>query len=84
MDNKIRQQAEKVFKRHDINNSNFIEINELKNIMDEVSRECNIPLATDDEIQDVLNQTDSNNDKKLNFTEFIELYKILLEMRNLN
>jgi Ca2+-binding EF-hand superfamily protein len=82
MDNNIRKQAENVFKKHDINQSNYIEINELKNIMDEISKECNLPLATDDEIQDVLNQIDCNNDKKLSMGEFVELYKILLEMRN--
>jgi Ca2+-binding EF-hand superfamily protein len=82
MDDYVRKQAEEVFKRHDINHSKFIEINELKNIFDEVSTQCSLPLATEDEIQDILNQIDSNSDKKLSLTEFCELYKILLEMKN--
>jgi Ca2+-binding EF-hand superfamily protein len=84
MNEKLRKQAEDVFKRHDINNSNYIEINELKNIFDEISTEYSLPRATEDEIQDILNQIDSNSDKKLSMNEFIELYGILLEMKNSN
>jgi Ca2+-binding EF-hand superfamily protein len=84
MDDKIRKQAEEVFKKHDINHSNYIEINELKNIFDELSQQCNLPIATEDEIQDILSQIDSNDDKKLSLNEFVDLYRILLQMRNSN
>jgi Ca2+-binding EF-hand superfamily protein len=84
MEDKLRKQAEDVFKKHDINNSKYIEINELKNIFDEVSTLYSIPIATEDEIQDILNQIDTNDDKRLSFSEFVELYRILMEMKNAN
>ena len=69
------------FQAYDTDNSNFIEIKELKNLMNDVSREINIPEPSDDDIYQVLKETDKNNDNKISFEEFIDLYKVIYIMQ---
>ena len=80
----IKEQALKTFKKYDLDNSGFIELKELKILMTDISKEIDIPEPTDEEITQVLSDTDQNDDKKISTDEFIELFKIIFIMKNMN
>jgi len=77
----LTRQARILFEKYDSNGNNFIEINELKNLLDDTSKEIGIPFPSDEDVVKVMIDTDSNHDKKLGLEEFIKLYKILYLMK---
>jgi Ca2+-binding EF-hand superfamily protein len=59
-----------VFKKFDLNNSNYITVNELKKILSNFGKNF-----TDSQISDLISSVDSDRDGKLNFTEFCRLMR---------
>ena len=78
----IQDLAHQAFKKYDKDNSGFIEFKELKQLMNDVSKEIKIPIPSDEELNGVLNDTDLNKDKKLQASEFLELFKIIYIMKH--
>lgn len=77
----LEQQALIKFKTYDLDHSNFIEIKELKTLMTDVSKEIGIPEPNDDDIYTVLKENDRNDDNKISFEEFVDLYKVIYMMK---
>jgi Ca2+-binding EF-hand superfamily protein len=80
----IQKQAEECFKKYDEDSSGSIELCELKKLMVDVSNEIGISPPTDDDINTILKETDTNNDKTIQKEEFLELFKIIYFMRTMN
>jgi len=77
----LTQHAKVLFERYDKNKNNFIEINELRNLLEDTSKEIGIPYPTDEDVTQIMVDTDKNNDEKICLNEFIKLYKILHLMK---
>ena len=77
----LEQQALIKFKTYDLDHYNFIEIKELKTLMTDVSKEIGIPEPNDDDIYTVLKENDRNDDNKISFEEFVDLYKVIYMMK---
>jgi len=79
----IGEQAMKTFQNYDFDQSGFIEANELKVLMTDVAREINIPDPTDEDIDQVLTESDTNKDKKISKEEFLGLFKIIYNLKTM-
>ena len=75
----IRKVAKEIFNRFDKDKSGFIEKDELREILITVSKQLNLPILTEKEIEEGLKQLDNNNDGKLQFDEFLKFYEQLYE-----
>ncbi|EGR30743.1 hypothetical protein IMG5_124560 [Ichthyophthirius multifiliis] len=74
---KLNNITEQIFKQVDINNSGFIEKNELEQIMVEVTSEIGIDKPTKEEIEEILKELDDDDDGKLSIKE---LYKHIINI----
>lgn len=75
----IRKVAKEIFNRFDKDKSGFIEKDELRELLITVSKQLNLPILTEKEIEEGLKQLDNNNDGKLQFDEFLKFYEQLYE-----
>lgn len=75
----IRKVAKEIFNRFDKDKSGFIEKDELRELLITVSKQLNLPILTEKEIEEGLKQLDNNNDGKLQFDEFLNFYEQLYE-----
>ena len=75
----IRKVAKEIFNRFDKDKSGFIEKDELRELLFTVSKQLNLPILTEKEIEEGLKQLDNNNDGKLQFDEFLSFYEQLYE-----
>ena len=75
----IRKVAKELFNRFDKDKSGFIEQDELRELLITVSKQLNLPILTEKEIEEGLKQLDNNNDGKLQFDEFLKFYEQLYE-----
>jgi Ca2+-binding EF-hand superfamily protein len=73
--------AKLLFEKYDKNNNNYIEMNELKNLLQDTSKEIGIPFPTEEDVTQVMLDMDKNNDSKICLSEFVKLYKILHLMK---
>lgn len=80
--NNIKEQAIKTFNKYDFDKSGYIDFKELTKLMNDVSDEIAIPRPGEDDLKAVLQDTDSNGDKKIQLDEFLELFKIIYIMKN--
>ena len=74
-----RKVAKEIFNRFDKDKSGFIEKDELRELLITVSKQLNLPILTEKEIEEGLKQLDNNNDGKLQFDEFLKFYEQLYE-----
>ena len=82
MDANFKQIAFEIFKKYDKNSNESIELIELKKLMQDVSKELSLPAPDEKEVQELLMQYDSNNDKVISFNEFLKLFEVIQNMRN--
>jgi Ca2+-binding EF-hand superfamily protein len=80
----IEEQARKTFHKYDLDKSNYIDLHELKVLMLDVSKEIGIPEPSEEDLKQVLIDTDKNKDNKLQLEEFLELFKIIYIMKNMD
>ncbi len=80
----IAKQAKECFDKYDEDKSGFIDLKELRKLMNDVSKEIGISPPTDEDITTILKETDTNNDKTIQSDEFIELFKIIYFMRTMS
>ena len=78
----IKDQAILAFKKYDLDKSGFIDFKELKKLMNDLSDDIGIPRPSDDDLKAVIQDTDQNNDEKLQLDEFLELFKVIYIMKN--
>lgn len=77
-----RQKAiDKYFSRYDRDGSDTLDINEIREILREVTEELGCPAPTEYEVEAILKDYDKNNDRKISKEEFVGLYNVLEEMR---
>ena len=72
----------KDFKKYDLDKSGYIDFRELKKLMNDLSDDIGIPRPSDDDLKAVIQDTDQNNDEKLQLDEFLELFKVIYSMKN--
>lgn len=80
----IEDQARKTFLKYDFDNSNYIDLKELRILMTDVSKELGLPDPSDEDLKQVLIDTDKNKDNKIQLEEFLELFKIIYIMKNMD
>ena len=78
----IKDQAILAFKKYDLDKSGYIDFRELKKLMNDLSDDIGIPRPSDDDLKAVIQDTDQNNDEKLQLDEFLELFKVIYIMKN--
>ena len=70
--------VDNTFKDADINNSGFIEKNELFILLNKIRKNLDIPSATEKDVNNELNRLDTNKDGKISKNEFRELVKEII------
>ena len=70
------------FDKYDIDKSGTIERKELNNIMRVVYLEIGIPLPNEDLMDEIMKDTDQNEDSRITKGEFRELFKAITIMKN--
>ena len=70
--------VDNTFKDADINNSGFIEKNELFILLNKIRKNLDIPSATEKDVNNELNRLDTNKDGKISKKEFRELVKEII------
>jgi Ca2+-binding EF-hand superfamily protein len=70
------------FDKYDIDKSGAIERKELNNVMRDVCLEIGIPLHNDDHMDELMKDTDLNEDSRITKNEFRELFKMITIMKN--
>lgn len=81
MDTNFKTKASECFTKYDKDNSGFIEISELRNLMKDTSKELAIDPPAEDEIKELLKDFDQNNDKKISSDEFLKLFEVIYKMK---
>lgn len=79
----LLDQAKALFDKYDFNKNNMIEPDELKALMHDMSKEIGIPTPSDEDVMKVMDDTDTNKDRKISREEFLNLFKILYVMKNM-
>ena len=75
---KVRQINKAVFGTVDIDQSSFIERNELEAIMQTVAKDLKVPPPSKDEVDDILKEFDVDKDGKISLEEFQGLIEQVL------
>lgn len=78
----IKEQAIKSFHKYDLDKSGFIDLRELKKLMNDLSDEMSIPRPSEEDLKSVLEDVDENKDSKIQLNEFMELFKVVYMMKN--
>ncbi len=74
--------AKKCFDKYDKDCSCYIEHAELRKLLGDISRQCNLPEPTDSDVDRIKQDCDKNNDNKISKKEFLDLYKIIWQLKN--
>ncbi len=77
-------EANVLFSKYDLNGNESIEISELKSLMTDLASEIGIPVPSDEDVEQVMSDTDINRDKKLCREEFLTLFKIIYIMKTIS
>jgi Ca2+-binding EF-hand superfamily protein len=73
--------AKEAFRKYDTNKNGFIEVDELKHLLEELANELGIPAPDEQEVINLFKQYDINNDKKISQEEFYTLFEVFTKMR---
>jgi calmodulin len=76
---KLRNLSEAAFKKVDIDQSGFVEKNELQKVMEDVAKDIGTERPSKDDVDEVLKELDENKDGKLSLDEFQVLIEQVLE-----
>lgn len=69
------------FKKYDLNHNSFLELDELKKLLEDLAKSEGFPLPNDREIAQIFKDFDANSDNLISYCEFQEMYKILTAMK---
>ena len=81
---KAQADAKKMFDNYDVNKSNSIEINELKALMTDLSKEIGIDAPTHQDVEQVKTDIDVNKDSRISWEESIKLFELVFTLKNIN
>ena len=77
---KLQDITKKAFDAVDLDNSGYLERNEVEVVMKNVAADLGVQKPSDKEIDDVIKELDKNNDGRLSVDEFQVLIEQILEM----
>ncbi len=77
---KLKDITKKAFDAVDLDNSGYLERNEVEVVMKNVAVDLGVQKPSDKEIDDVIKELDKNNDGRLSVDEFQVLIEQILEM----
>ena len=75
----IAQTAREIFDTYDKNKDGSISKKEIKPLLEKISKQLNLPIPNDDDIEEGFKQLDNNQNDKLEFEEFFAFYKQIYE-----
>lgn len=78
----IDKETQEIFKKYDLDSSKFLELQELKVLLKDISEEAGIPCPGDKEINQIFKDYDLNEDGLISYTEFIKMWKDLKKMKD--
>lgn len=76
----LQKVTKSAFDAVDKDKSGYLEANELKEVMQNVANDIGTKAPTDEEVNDVLKELDTNQDGKISLDEFQVLIKQVLEI----
>ena len=71
-----------IFKKYDIDESKFLELQEIQKLLKDISEEADIPCPGEKEINQIFKDYDANGDGLISYSEFVNLWKDLRKMRD--
>jgi len=74
----IMASAQEVFQKYDKDQSKYLEIEEIKNALQELSGDFSIKPTTE-EVENIVKEIDQDNDNKLNIDEFVVMYNQIVD-----
>lgn len=74
--------ARSSFIKYDTDQNGNLDKNELKNLLADKAKEYGVEAPTSTEIEKLFDEYDFNSDNKLSEQEFINLFSVILEMKN--
>ena len=79
-ENKLQIFSDRLFERYDVNKNNFIEDDELYNLIMKLSKEIKVDyVPTKEEVKELFDKLDKDKSKKLDAKEFKEFTKTLIK-----
>ena len=76
--NMFKMMVEKAFKAADKDNSGYIDIAELKEVLCVVAKDLKLPKVTDDDVQRILKKMDLDNNGVITQDEFGKLFQEMI------
>lgn len=76
---KLRNLTEAAFKKVDIDQSGFVEKDELQKVMEDVAKDIGVEKPTREDVDEVLKELDENKDGRLSLDEFQVLIEQVLD-----
>ena len=71
-----------IFKKYDIDESKFLELQEIQKLLKDISEESDIPCPGEKEINQIFKDYDANGDGLISYSEFVNMWKDLRKMRD--
>ena len=71
-----------IFKKYDIDESKFLELQEIQKLLKDISEEADIPCPGEKEINQIIKDYDANGDGLISYSEFVNMWKDLRKMRD--
>ncbi|MDM8544566.1 EF-hand domain-containing protein [Desulfococcaceae bacterium HSG7] len=79
----LKEKTKMIFQEKDIDKSNFLDLSEIKNLMDEFCKEIGIKPYSIEEVNDTLKYFDTNKDNRISLQELFKLIRQLLSTKYL-
>jgi len=76
----INQTADFIFNQADIDKSGLIEKNEFKNLLIDFTKNVEIHVPTDEEIEEIISNFDEDQDGKFSKTEFRKFVELIFDV----
>ena len=78
----INDLANKCFDKYDKDCSCYIEHCELKKLLTDVSSQCGLPEPSNADVERIKQDADKSNDNRISKKEFLDLFKVLWQIKN--
>lgn len=70
----------KLFKKYDLNENRYLELNEINKMLKDIAEEKGISPPAEKEIEQIFTDYDKNHDGLISYAEFTDLWKDLKQM----
>ena len=82
MAEEVDKEAQEIVKKYDLDDSKFLELNEIRILLKYISSEADVPCPVDKEINQIFKDYDLNGDGLISLTEFIHMWKDLKKIKS--